>query len=224
MVRGEKFGAVAGFLLCFGNEFDILMAYVKKKGRMGEKDMRVIAGSAKGHKLQTIEGLNTRPTTDRIKETLFNIIAFDLPESRFLDLFSGSGAIGIEALSRGADTAVFVEQAAECQKVIAENLTHTKLMERARLIKSDVLTGLAQLSAEKATFDIIFMDPPYAAGLAEPTLEKIVSGGLLAPEGMVIVERSAQIPLAPIKGLYVDREKNYKTTVITFLRPEESAT
>ena len=76
------------------------------------------------------------PTTDRIKETLFNIIAFDLPESRFLDLFSGSGAIGIEALSRGADTAVFVEQAAECQKVIAENLTHTKLMERARLIKS----------------------------------------------------------------------------------------
>ena len=78
--------------------------------------MRVIAGAAKGHKLQTIEGLNTRPTTDRIKETLFNIIAFDLPESRFLDLFSGSGAIGIEALSRGADTAVFVEQAAECQK------------------------------------------------------------------------------------------------------------
>ena len=100
----------------------------------------------------------------------------------------------------------------------------TKLMERARLIKSDVLTGLAQLSAEQETFDIIFMDPPYAAGLAEPTLEKIVSGGLLAQEGMVIVERSAQIPLAPIKGLYVDREKNYKTTVITFLRPEESAT
>ena len=79
--------------------------------------MRVIAGAAKGHKLQTIEGLNTRPTTDRIKETLFNIIAFDLPESRFLDLFSGSGAIGIEALSRGADTAVFVEQAAELRKI-----------------------------------------------------------------------------------------------------------
>lgn len=139
--------------------------------------MRVIAGAAKGHKLQTIEGLNTRPTTDRIKETLFNIIAFDLPESRFLDLFSGSGAIGIEALSRGADTAVFVEQAAECQKVITENLTHTKLMERARLIKSDVLTGLAQLSAEQETFDIIFMDPPYAAGLAEPTLEKSFPAG-----------------------------------------------
>ena len=77
--------------------------------------MRVIAGSAKGHKLQTIEGLHTRPTTDRIKETLFNIIAFDLPECRFLDLFSGSGAIGIEALSRGAAYAVFVEQSAECQ-------------------------------------------------------------------------------------------------------------
>ena len=83
--------------------------------------MRVIAGCAKGHNLETIEGLNTRPTTDRIKETLFNIIAFDLPECRFLDLFAGSGAIGIEALSRGAEEAVFVELAADCTEVIRKN-------------------------------------------------------------------------------------------------------
>ena len=103
--------------------------------------MRVIAGAAKGHNLQTIEGLATRPTTDRIKETLFNIIAFDLPECSFLDLFAGSGGIGIEALSRGADEAVFVDAAAECQAVIEANLKHTKLQDRARVMKTDVLTA-----------------------------------------------------------------------------------
>ena len=108
--------------------------------------MRVIAGAAKGHNLQTIEGLATRPTTDRIKETLFNIIAFDLPEASFLDLFSGSGAIGIEALSRGAAEAVFVENVAECQKVIQANLMHTKLQGRARLLQTDVLFALGSLA------------------------------------------------------------------------------
>ena len=116
---------------------------------------------------QTIEGLATRPTTDRIKETLFNIIAFDLPEASFLDLFSGSGAIGIEALSRGAAEAVFVENAAECQKVIQANLVHTKLQGRARLLQTDVLSALDRLAAEGKKFDIIFMDPAlYRTGLA----------------------------------------------------------
>lgn len=120
--------------------------------------------------------------------------------------------------------AVFVENDREATACIRENLERTKLFETAEVMQKDVFAALETLEKEGKSFDIIFMDPPYAAGLAEPTLEKIVSGGLLAPEGMVIVERSAQIPLAPIKGLYVDREKNYKTTVITFLRPEESAT
>ena len=142
--------------------------------------MRVIAGSAKGHKLQTIEGLHTRPTTDRIKETLFNIISFDLPEWRFLDLFSGSGAIGIEAMSRGAAYAVFVEQSAECQKVIDENLEHTKLKENAMVMQMTVETALDKLSMQKKQFDMIFMDPPYAADLTKNTLQQIADGNLLA--------------------------------------------
>ena len=185
--------------------------------------MRVIAGSARSLKLKTLDGMDTRPTTDRIKETLFNIINPSICGSIFLDLFSGSGGIGIEALSRGAKEAVFVESNPKAMACVKENLRFTRLEHKASTMTMDVMDALRRLEKKKV-FDIIFMDPPYAAGLAEPTLEKIVSGGLLAPEGMVIVERSAQIPLAPIKGLYVDREKNYKTTVITFLRPEESAT
>lgn len=183
--------------------------------------MRVIAGAAKGRKLQTIEGLSTRPTTDRIKETLFNIIAFDLPECNFLDLFSGSGAIGIEALSRGATQAVFVDHNAQCQQVIRENLLHTKLDKQARVLGIEVPKALEQLAKEKAVFDIVFLDPPYESGLIEPTLLKIVQGGLLNKDGYIIVERSAQIPLASIPGLRVLREKEYRTTVITFLCLEE---
>ena len=171
--------------------------------------MRVIAGAAKGHNLQTIEGLATRPTTDRIKETLFNIIAFDLPEASFLDLFSGSGAIGI------------VENVAECQKVIQANLMHTKLQGRARLLQTDVLFALDRLAAEGKKFDIIFMDPPYEAGLYTSVLERIAETGLLKAEGYLIAEGSSQIALTIPKGMKILREKVYKTTTLTFLCAEE---
>lgn len=183
--------------------------------------MRVVAGAAKGRKLQTIEGFSTRPTTDRIKETLFNIIAFDLPECNFLDLFSGSGAIGIEALSRGATQAVFVDHNPQCQQVVQENLTHTKLDKQARVLGLEVPKALEQLSKEGAVFDIIFLDPPYESGLTEPALLQIVKGKLLKKDGYIIVERAAQIPLSFIPGLRVLREKKYRTTVMTFLCLEE---
>lgn len=183
--------------------------------------MRVIAGAAKGHNLQTVAGLETRPTTDRVKETLFNIIAFDLPEASFLDLFSGSGAIGIEALSRGAVEAVFVEQAIACWEVILTNLIHTKLQERARLLRTDVFSALDRLAAEGKQFDIIFMDPPYASGLYTPVLQKIVEGGLLKQEGYLIAECSSKLTFEPPAGMRVLREKVYKTTVLLFLCMEE---
>jgi len=184
--------------------------------------MRVIAGAAKGHNLQTIEGLATRPTTDRIKETLFNIIAFDLPECSFLDLFAGSGGIGIEALSRGADEAVFVDASAECQSVIEANLRHTKLLDKAKLMKTDVLTALDKLAAEGKSFDIIFMDPPYESGLYESVLQTIIEKELLKREGYLITERSSQIPLEILAGMEGLREKAYKTTILTFLGLEET--
>ena len=183
--------------------------------------MRVISGLAKGRKLQTMEGLSTRPTTDRIKETLFNIIAFDLPEANFLDLFAGSGAIGIEALSRGASRAVFVEHNPQCQQIIRENLMHTQLDKLGSVLGLEVQEALTLLAKEESIFDIIFLDPPYQAGLAEPTLSGIVKGGLLKKDGYIIVEHAAQIPLASIPGLRVLREKEYRTTVMTFLCLEE---
>lgn len=183
--------------------------------------MRIIAGKAKGHKLETIDGLATRPTTDRIKETLFNIIAFDLPGCRFLDLFAGSGAIGMEALSRGAEQAVFVENAAPCHDVIKRNLAHTKLGDGARLLCMDAAAALDRLAEENAAFDVIYMDPPYAAGLAEMMLEKILKKNLLSGDGYAIWERAAKLPYTLPAGYSVLREKEYRTTALTFLRPED---
>ena len=123
--------------------------------------MRVIAGSARRLLLNTVEGMDTRPTTDRIKETLFNMIHNDLYGSTFLDLFAGSGAIGIEALSRGAKEAIFVDSGNRQIACIRDNLKTTKLEDRARVIDSDVFSVLKKLEQTGCPFDFIFMDPPY---------------------------------------------------------------
>ena len=122
--------------------------------------MRVIAGSARRLLLKTIEGMDTRPTTDRIKETLFNMLNTQIPGCTFLDLFSGSGAIGIEALSRGAKQAFFVESNPEAVSCIRENLSRTHLEEGALVLSCDVIPGLKKLEGRNPRFDIIFMDPP----------------------------------------------------------------
>ena len=126
--------------------------------------MRVIAGKAKRTKLQTLPGLDTRPTTDRIKETLFNMINPLLYDCSFLDLFAGSGAIGIEALSRGAARAVFVEKNPEAVRVIRGNLVTTRLEAKAEVYPMDVFRALGRLEGE-GPFDVIFMDPPYRKDL-----------------------------------------------------------
>ena len=135
-----------------------------------ESEMRVIAGKARRLNLKTIPGIDTRPTTDRIKETLFNILQPELLECRFLDLFSGSGGIGIEALSRGASYAVFVEKNPKAAACIRENLAFTKLAEDGKLLNMDVLQALRSLEG-KGVFDIIFMDPPYNNELERQVLE-----------------------------------------------------
>ncbi len=122
--------------------------------------MRVIAGTARRLQLKTLDGIDTRPTTDRIKETLFNMISAELYDSNFLDLFSGSGGIGIEALSRGAANAVFVEKNPKAMKCIQENLESTKLKDRAKTMQMDVFAALSRLNGEWK-FEYIFMDPPY---------------------------------------------------------------
>ncbi|MDO5389258.1 MAG: 16S rRNA (guanine(966)-N(2))-methyltransferase RsmD [Clostridia bacterium] len=184
--------------------------------------MRVISGSARGHKLKAPEGLTTRPTTDRIKESLFNIIAGDLYECRFLDLFSGSGAMGIEALSRGAARAVFVDRDKKSIRAIRDNLKATKLEDRAKVFECDISAAVSRLGRLEEKFDIIFMDPPYNKGYVESTLTYIVRENILDKDGYIIAEQSIEEEVPSVKGLEVIRIKDYKITKMTFLSMTEA--
>lgn len=180
--------------------------------------MRVIAGKARSMPLKTVEGMDTRPTTDRIKETLFNMCQPYLGDSRFLDLFAGSGAIGIEALSRGASYAVFVEQNKKAAECIAENLRFTKLHPSARLMISDVLSALPQLEREEP-FDFIFMDPPYGKGLEEQVLSYLAHSRLIKEDTWIIVETALDESLEYVydMGLSILKTKKYKTNQHVFI-------
>ncbi len=181
--------------------------------------MRVIAGTARRLQLKTIEGLDTRPTTDRIKETLFNMLSFDIEGSRFLDLFAGSGGIGIEALSRGAAEAVFVERNGKAAACIRDNLKHTRLEDRASLMVRDAVTAL-RLMEGRQPFDYIFMDPPYGRLLEKEVLLYLGQSGLCGPQTLVIVESDLDTDFDYLDqtGLEIVREKVYKTNMHTFFR------
>ena len=181
--------------------------------------MRVISGKAKRLLLETPEGNNVRPTTDRIKETLFNIISDQLYDTSFLDLFSGSGAIGIEALSRGAKKAVFVENNNEAIRCIENNLIHTKLQSQAELLKIDVFTALELLNNSNNKFDIIFMDPPYNKGLEIKALEILNKSNLIHEDTLIIVESDLNIDLNKLQknSFKVQKIKKYKTNQHIFL-------
>ncbi len=183
--------------------------------------MRVIAGSAKRIQLKTIEGLETRPTTDRIKETLFNMISEYLADSKFLDLVSGSGAIGIEALSRGAESAVLVEQNPKAVKCIQENLRLTKLDSKAEVLSTDVLSALRRLEGRKK-FDYIFMDPPYDQLLEKKVLEYLQESSLLSEDALIIVEASLETDFSYVHelGFSIVKEKIYKTNKHIFIERE----
>ena len=181
--------------------------------------MRVIAGSARSLPLKTVPDERVRPTTDRIKETLFNMIAAKIPGARMLDLFSGSGAIGIEALSRGAVEAVFVERDRGALTCIKENLRFTKLEGRARVLYMDVFRAIPLLEAEKAPFSIIFMDPPYDMGLEKQVLKALEGSSLVNEDTLIIYEASLKTDtvLPEDSGFEVLRIKKYKTNQHVFL-------
>lgn len=157
--------------------------------------MRVIAGSSKGHRLKCLEGLNTRPTADKVKEALFNILQYKINGAVVLDLFAGSGALGIEALSRGANTCTFIEKNPKAAKIIEENLQHTKLSDQALLYVED---SIHFLKHTEELFDLIFLDPPYRLNLLPESLNLIASKKLLSPDGVVVVEFDAQNKLEPV--------------------------
>jgi len=181
--------------------------------------VRVISGTARGLKLIAPKGLNTRPTTDRIKESLFNIINFSLPDSIFLDLFSGSGAIGIEALSRGAKKAVFVDNSAESISVIEKNLKNAKLYDKSIIIKNNAFNAINIMKKDNIKFDIIFMDPPYNAEITARTIENIYNADILNKSGFIIAEQSQNDKTPDFKGFFVFKSKQFgKTTKMTFFK------
>lgn len=182
--------------------------------------MRVIAGTKKGLPLKTLEGDTTRPTNDRIKETLFNMISFDVPSSKFLDLFSGSGQIAIEALSRGALSATLVESNPKAFKIIEGNIKFTGFEENATLISSDVFAALSGHNIKKgAPYDIIFMDPPYKMEKEGEILSLIKEHSLLDENGIIIIEADIKrdFSFAEDLGFEIIKVKKYKTNQHVFL-------
>lgn len=185
--------------------------------------MRVIAGSARRILLEAPEGLSTRPTTDRTKETLFNILSAELADCSFLDLFAGSGAIGIEALSRGAARAVFVEQDRSALGCIERNLTRTRLAQNAKVLAMDVLGALQYLKADGSAFDIIFMDPPYRMEWTQRLLQLLIDSPVCGEDTLLVAEEALEtdFSFAQSLGFEVLREKKYKTSKHVFMKKAE---
>lgn len=183
--------------------------------------MRIIAGSKRRLPLKTVEGKDTRPTTDRIKETLFNMLQNEIYGCYFLDLFAGSGQIGLEALSRGARYAVFVENAKKAAACITENIKFTKSDKESLLLQMDVIAALRSMEG-KYQFDIIFMDPPYDKELEREVLEYLKSSSLLKEDTLVITEASLQTDLSYVNelGFKILKEKCYKTNKHIFIQKQ----
>lgn len=182
--------------------------------------MRVIAGTARRLNLVTPSGKHTRPTSDKIKETLYNIIQTEIPDCRFLDLFSGSGGIAIEALSRGAQEAVLVDNDREAIRCIKENLRHTHFEDVSKVMAMDVLQAIRRLEQLNQPFDVIFMDPPYKMDIEQRILPYLLGSSLVQEGTLVIVETSMETDIDYMEYLEcnVERVKEYKNNRHVFLR------
>lgn len=181
--------------------------------------MRVITGTAKGRKLKMPKGGKTRPAMDKVKGSTFNIIARLVPDSRFLDLFAGSGNLGIEALSRGASFAVFVDASRECTRTIKENLQLTRLEDKASVFTMDCLKFLKKKQFDEI-FDVVFIDPPYLKGLLEPLLDYIHQCPWFNKQTLFIIERQKkdEIHLQNRSEYIQTDERNFGDTVLTFFK------
>ena len=168
--------------------------------------MRVITGTARGRKLGQLQGMDTRPTTDRVKEGLFNIIQFDIEGRRVLDLFAGTGQLGIECLSRGAAHCTFVDQRKDAVALVRKNLDATELSDRAKVFQGDALSFLGSAGER---YHLIFLDPPYDANLLNSTLNRIAVIDILAENGIIICESRADQDL-PELPLPYRKSKDYR--------------
>lgn len=175
--------------------------------------MRVITGTARGRRLNELKGYETRPTTDKVKEGIFSAIQFDVEGSRVLDLFAGTGQLGIEALSRGAASAVFVDRRADAVKLVRDNLALCRLSERAQVVCAD---AMAHLAATRGKYDLIFLDPPYEEDLLERAIAHIAKFDILTPHGIIVAESPEDKKLPALSAPYgIYREHRYGKIKVT---------
>lgn len=179
--------------------------------------MRVIAGKYKGHKLYSLTGVNTRPTLDRVKETLFNIIQNDIKGANVLDLFAGTGALGIEAISRGAEFSTFVDNNKNSINIINKNIEKVKAFDKVKVINTNYKDAIIKFKQEKSSFDIIFLDPPYNKNILKDLLESIKSLEILNDNGIIVIEHELELKL-DIKNYTLIKDKKLGNSKLLFLK------
>jgi len=181
--------------------------------------MRIITGKARGLKLTTPKNMDVRPTSDRVKESLFNIIGTKIVGTRVLDLFAGTGNLGLEAWSRGAEKVVFIDESQASLRLVRSNITKAKAEKETKVLKGNAVKVIADLVAKGERFDFIFCDPPYNKGLPAQIIEQVAKYDIVAPGGYLVVEHSQHeiLPELPIK-LEIIRSEKYGETLISFLR------
>lgn len=164
--------------------------------------MRIIAGTARGRRFDAPEGMDTRPTLDQVRESIFGMLQFDVPGARVLDLFSGSGALGLEAASRGATRVVCNDHARDCYLQIRRNVSLLGFDEVVEVMQRDYADCLAQLCAQGGAFDIVLLDAPYADGTAQKAAQIVLTSGLLTPNGRIVIEHAPDMPPQVDESLY----------------------
>lgn len=182
----------------------------------GRSFMRIISGSARGRRLKEPQGMDTRPTTDKVKESLFNIIQFELEGRRVLDLFAGTGQLGLEALSRGAEHCTFVDQRREAAALVRENVKLCGFTDMARVAQEEALSFL---SSCREKFDVVFLDPPYQSGLLEKSLKLLTRFDILREHGIIVCESGTDWSVPPLEVPYeAGREYRYGQIKLTVCR------
>ncbi|MCX5909241.1 MAG: 16S rRNA (guanine(966)-N(2))-methyltransferase RsmD [Deltaproteobacteria bacterium] len=181
--------------------------------------MRVVSGICKGKRLLSLKGLALRPTADRVKEAIFDILQDRFQGQRVLDLFAGTGALGIEALSRGACFAVFVEAQVASQEILQKNIENCGFGKQAEILARDVATGIKVLKYREEAFDLIFLDPPYGKGWGRNTLKALSQNSILTPDTRIIAEHSLDEDLEPTPSLERVDQRKYGRTLVSFFQP-----
>jgi 16S rRNA (guanine966-N2)-methyltransferase len=182
--------------------------------------MRIITGTLKGRRLVTPKGLSLRPTSDRVKESLFNILGGEIKDKTILDLFAGTGNLGIEALSRGAKRVTFVEKNREAIRLTQKNLITCQMEDRSEVLVKDVNQAIGLLKGKGERFDLIFMDPPYEKGLIQKTIERLGTERIYHDDSILVIEHHRREPLFDISDSWnLTRQRRIGETLISFLTP-----